>query len=95
MFILSWAVTVNLPARLPHTEMEKLTHIGINNFTASFETLQAQDSCTSCYVTQDHSAYWTPALYFMYSNGTAVLVEQVGGMLACVVTVTDLNDHVI
>ncbi|KAF2717495.1 hypothetical protein K431DRAFT_333967 [Polychaeton citri CBS 116435] len=39
-------------------------------------------SCTSCAVTQDRSAYWTPALYFQYHNGTTVLVEQVGGMLA-------------
>lgn len=38
--------------------------------------------CTSCAVTQDKSAYWTPALYFMHENGTAQIVEQVGGMLA-------------
>ena len=28
------------------------------------------------------SAYWTPTLNFIYSNGTTVIVEQVGGMLA-------------
>lgn len=39
-------------------------------------------SCTSCAITQDMSAYWSPALYFVYPNGTAELVEQVGGMLA-------------
>ncbi len=39
-------------------------------------------NCTSCAVTQDKSAYWTPALYFVDSNGTAELVENVGGMLA-------------
>ena len=38
--------------------------------------------CTSCAVTQDKSAYWTPPLYFLHSNGTAEMVEQVGGMLA-------------
>lgn len=38
--------------------------------------------CTSCAVTQDKSAYWTPALYFMHDNGTASLVPEVGGMLA-------------
>ncbi|KAK5119867.1 hypothetical protein LTR85_007193 [Meristemomyces frigidus] len=51
-------------------------------FDATYETLTAQDSCTSCEVTQDHSAYWTPTLHFLYTNGTAVMVEQVGGMLA-------------
>lgn len=40
--------------------------------------------CTSCAVKQDKSAYWTPALYFMYQNGSSVLVDQVGGMLAYV-----------
>lgn len=49
---------------------------------SSFDELTAKDSCTSCGVTQDHSAYWTPALYFQYSNGTTVMVNQVGGMLA-------------
>ncbi|KAJ6070396.1 hypothetical protein N7467_011715 [Penicillium canescens] len=39
-------------------------------------------SCTSCAVAQDKSAYWTPALYFMHTNGSAELVEEVGGMLA-------------
>lgn len=38
--------------------------------------------CTSCAVTQDKSAYWTPALYFMHENGTAQIVPEVGGMLA-------------
>lgn len=38
--------------------------------------------CTSCAVTQDKSAYWAPALYFMHTNGSAQVVEEVGGMLA-------------
>lgn len=38
-------------------------------------------SCTSCGVKEDLSAYWTPALYFRYTNGTTALVETVGGML--------------
>jgi len=42
----------------------------------------AGSDCTSCAVTQDKSAYWTPPLYFLHSNGTAEMVEQVGGMLA-------------
>jgi hypothetical protein len=39
-------------------------------------------SCTSCQVSQDKSAYWTPALYFQSSSGQFTLVDQVGGMLA-------------
>ena len=51
-------------------------------FDATYETLQADGSCTSCEVTQDHSAYWTPTMHFLYDNGSSVMVEQVGGMLA-------------
>jgi hypothetical protein len=41
-----------------------------------------ESKCTSCRVTQDNSVYWTPSLHFQYTNGTTVLVPQVGGMLA-------------
>ncbi|KAK4953835.1 hypothetical protein LTR10_008439 [Elasticomyces elasticus] len=51
-------------------------------FEADFDSLTAPGSCTSCEVTQDHSAYWTPTMHFMYSNGTSVMVQQIGGMLA-------------
>ncbi|CAK3838673.1 Hypothetical predicted protein [Lecanosticta acicola] len=50
--------------------------------STDFKALTADGTCTSCEVTQDHSAYWTPSLYFQYSNGTTVMVPQVGGMLA-------------
>ncbi|KAJ5775374.1 uncharacterized protein N7511_000385 [Penicillium nucicola] len=49
---------------------------------SSTEDSLLESSCTSCAVTQDKSAYWTPALYFMHTNGSAELVEEVGGMLA-------------
>ncbi|KAF2673554.1 hypothetical protein BT63DRAFT_159880 [Microthyrium microscopicum] len=39
-------------------------------------------SCTSCLVTHDKSVYWTPPLMFQYPNGTTVVLEQIGGMLA-------------
>ncbi|ESZ98205.1 hypothetical protein SBOR_1433 [Sclerotinia borealis F-4128] len=40
-------------------------------------------NCTSCEVSQDKSAYWTPSLYFKNAaTGGFQLVEQVGGMLA-------------
>lgn len=49
--------------------------------STDMETLR-ESSCTSCAVEQDMSAYWTPALYFMHTDGSAELVEEVGGMLA-------------
>ena len=51
--------------------------------TADMDTLR-DGSCTSCAVTQDKSAYWHPALYFMHENGDTEVVDQVGGMLAYV-----------
>nr|POE72895.1 hypothetical protein CFP56_30834 [Quercus suber] len=48
----------------------------------SYDDLRADSTCTSCEVTQDNSAYWTPTLHFMWNNGTSEMVEQVGGMLA-------------
>lgn len=49
-------------------------------------------NCTSCEVTQDMSAYWTPSLHFVYSNGSSVIVPQVGGMLAYYLLYTDSSD---
>ncbi|KAJ5198923.1 hypothetical protein N7472_004127 [Penicillium cf. griseofulvum] len=49
--------------------------------SSSQEELRNSD-CTSCAVTEDKSAYWAPALYFMHTNGSAQVVEEVGGMLA-------------
>lgn len=48
---------------------------------SSFEDVLTTSTCTSCAVTQDKSAYWAPALYFMDDNGTTTLVEQSGGQL--------------
>ncbi|KAK3325585.1 hypothetical protein B0H66DRAFT_129495 [Apodospora peruviana] len=48
---------------------------------ANYEDLLKGD-CTSCAVTQDKSAYWTPAMYFKHANGDYQDVPQVGGMLA-------------
>ncbi|KAJ5980903.1 hypothetical protein N7481_008201 [Penicillium waksmanii] len=54
---------------------------GSFGMSANYETLLKSD-CTSCGVEQDKSAYWTPALYFMHTDGSAEMVDQVGGMLA-------------
>lgn len=57
-------------------------HGGSNfGFDTTYEDL-IDSNCTSCGVYQDKSVYWTPSLHFSYSNGTTVVVPQVGGMLA-------------
>ncbi|KAF4556592.1 Hypothetical protein D9617_1g084700 [Elsinoe fawcettii] len=56
---------------------------GGGNFGMDVKATELKNSeCTSCAVTQDKSAYWTPSLHFMYPNGTTVVVPQIGGMLA-------------
>lgn len=50
--------------------------------TADYETLVASES-TSCAVTADKSAYWTPNVYFQDdTTGKWEAVDNVGGMLA-------------
>ncbi|ROV90211.1 hypothetical protein VMCG_10258 [Cytospora schulzeri] len=50
--------------------------------TASYESL-IDANCTSCAVTEDKSAYWTPIPYFKDdSTGKFEEVKNVGGMLA-------------
>jgi hypothetical protein len=50
--------------------------------TSGYDAVLAGE-CTSCQVSQDHPAYWTPALYFQHAaTGEYELVEQLGGMLA-------------
>jgi hypothetical protein len=49
-------------------------------------------SCTSCAVKQDKSAYWAPALYFVDEDtGDSELVDEVGGLLACVMRVLQFS----
>ena len=55
--------------------------LGFSDSAGTAELLAGD--CTSCEVSQDKSAYWTPALYFQNSaTGEFSLVNQVGGMLA-------------
>ncbi|CAG8025670.1 unnamed protein product [Penicillium nalgiovense] len=57
-------------------------HGGGNFGMSSDQSSLLSGDCTSCAVTQDKSAYWAPALYFMHTNGSAQVVDEVGGMLA-------------
>lgn len=59
----------------------KLTSTALST-TSDGASLQA-GKCTSCRVTQDRSAYWSPSLHFKDADtGKFELVDQVGGMLA-------------
>lgn len=59
--------------------------------TVTFNDLR-DGNCTSCAVTEDMSAYWTPSLYFQHANGTYQAVVQVGGMLAYYLPRDPLNN---
>ncbi|KIW68215.1 hypothetical protein PV04_04175 [Phialophora macrospora] len=37
-------------------------------------------NCTSCSILQDHSAYWTPRMYFQHGNGTLEMIRTSGGL---------------
>ncbi|RMZ78930.1 hypothetical protein DV737_g3726, partial [Chaetothyriales sp. CBS 132003] len=54
--------------------------VGGNAFapTLSYNDTQAEDVCTTCFVSTDHSNYWIPSLYFQYANGSFESVDQVG-----------------
>lgn len=48
---------------------------------SSYDDLRAAE-CTTCQVTQDHSAYWVPQLYYVHENGTYESVDMVTGITA-------------
>jgi hypothetical protein len=52
---------------------------GAYNFdqSSTYASLQASP-CTSCEITMDKSAYWTPMLYYEYPNGTFIDVPNSG-----------------
>lgn len=54
----------------------------MNTDYADLAHASGPQDCTSCEVTQDKSAYWTPPMYFQHQNGTVEMVPNVGGMLA-------------
>ncbi len=55
--------------------------IGFTSTSDSDDLINAD--CTSCAVTEDKSAYWTPPLYFKdAATGQFKIVDQVGGMLS-------------
>lgn len=66
----------------PQTFTTRLTTTtGFTESSGSDELLAGD--CTSCAVTEDKSAYWTPPMYFKdAATGQYKIVDQVGGMLS-------------
>jgi len=62
------------------TKLSKRCHILWLILSAFGTTSTSADllnsKCASCSVAQDKSAYWTPAVYFMYSDGSAEVVPE-------------------
>lgn len=54
-----------------------MTDVGVN---ATFYTL-VNSSCSSCEIQADRSAYWSPLLYFQYTNGSFVEVPHSGSVV--------------
>jgi hypothetical protein len=54
-----------------------LTDIGVN---ATFDSL-VNSECTSCEISQDKSAYWTPNLYYQHPNGSFEEVYHDGSVV--------------
>lgn len=52
------------------------SNIGINSTYQSM----FNSECTSCEITADKSAYWTPTLYYSYPNGSFLEVGHNGGV---------------
>ncbi|KAF2106585.1 hypothetical protein BDV96DRAFT_507567 [Lophiotrema nucula] len=76
---------VRLDPLVEPDEISSHAHVvhGGSNFgmQATYDDLLESD-CTSCLAKEDKSAYWTPSLHFIHSNGKAEIVPQVGGMLS-------------
>ncbi|KAI5365343.1 putative carbohydrate-binding WSC [Septoria linicola] len=52
------------------------SNIGINS---TYESM-VNSECTSCEITADKSAYWSPTLYYNYPNGSYLEVPHNGGV---------------
>lgn len=97
---LSWTTARSLTTFTQSTAVAVSDHSAGGNEEASLTFCQdfgmdttpydlVDSDCTSCEVTNDKSAYWTPSLHFQFSNGSTVMVDQVGGMLAYYLLYTD------
>lgn len=49
------------------------------DYAATYADLRGSN-CTTCQVTQDHSAYWVPQLYYTHENGTYEAIGMTGGL---------------
>ncbi|EUC40057.1 hypothetical protein COCMIDRAFT_109767 [Bipolaris oryzae ATCC 44560] len=82
VFRIDLIVSEGLPSQHAHT-----LHGAQNlDFSSSYDSL-VQSKCTTCAVLEDMSAYWTPPLMFLHTNGTVEIVPQIGGMLMSVLKI--------
>ncbi|KAG9688704.1 WSC-domain-containing protein, partial [Aureobasidium melanogenum] len=64
------------------------SNIGVN---ATFDSL-SQSECTSCEISADHSAYWTPNLYYQHTNGSFEEVPHGGSVVYYLARGQEAND---
>jgi hypothetical protein len=65
-----------------------LTDIGVN---ATFDSLM-NSACTSCEISADKSAYWTPNLYYQHTNGSFEEVPHGGSVIYYLARGQNAND---
>ncbi|THX42582.1 WSC-domain-containing protein [Aureobasidium pullulans] len=65
-------------------------YIGVN---ATFDSLYNSE-CTSCEVSEDKSAYWTPNLYYQHANGSFEEVPHDGSVIYYLARGQNANDIV-
>ncbi|CAC9885215.1 unnamed protein product, partial [Aureobasidium pullulans] len=66
------------------------SNIGVN---ATFDSLYNSE-CTSCEVSEDKSAYWTPNLYYQHANGSFEEVPHDGSVIYYLARGQNANDIV-
>ncbi|KAF2669402.1 WSC-domain-containing protein [Microthyrium microscopicum] len=53
----------------------------MSNYSEKDGLSLSNSACTSCVIQADKSAYWTPALYYEYPNGTFMMVPHGGSIV--------------
>ncbi|KAI5246626.1 WSC-domain-containing protein [Aureobasidium subglaciale] len=67
------------------------SNIGVN---ATFDSLAASE-CTSCEISADKSAYWTPNLYYQHTNGSFEEVHHGGSVIYYLARGQNANDIIV
>ena len=64
----------------PSAHLHTIKGSGGFSFTSTADDL-LKSTCTSCQVKQDHSSYWSAALYYQGADGQLTLVPEISGHL--------------